>query len=58
MHDENGSFKWFDGKHYVGPFEFGEMHGKGVLTCMGGQQIVGLWHRGKNVDILKMKTYH
>lgn len=27
MHDSKGTFTWHDGKGFVGPFEYGEMHG-------------------------------
>ena len=23
MHDPKASFKWYDGRHYIGPFEYG-----------------------------------
>jgi len=41
MHGKICKFTWLDGKAYDGPFEFGEMHGVGHITCKGGQTIRG-----------------
>jgi hypothetical protein len=57
MHDKNATFTYFNGNIYVGPFEYGEMHGEGVITCASGQSIKGKWVRGRNVAILSMKNF-
>lgn len=51
MHDSRGRFAWYDGRVYEGGFEFGQMHGKGKLTLINGNVVVGQWERGENVLI-------
>ena len=53
MHDSNASFRWYDGRTYVGPFEFGELHGNGSIIC-GSHKIRGVWERGRNTSITSM----
>ena len=53
MHDSNASFRWYDGRTYVGPFEFGELHGNGSIIC-GSHKIRGVWERGRNISITSM----
>lgn len=50
MHDARAKFTWHDGRVYEGPFEFGQMHGRGRLVN-GGVTVQGVWERGENVLI-------
>ena len=54
MHDPKGRFTWNDYRYYEGPFEFGQIHGRGRVVSTH-VTVNGLWERGENVVIEKVQ---
>jgi hypothetical protein len=44
-----GTFEWPDGRKYIGHWDKGKQHGKGIYYNAGGVERHGEWEHGKRL---------
>lgn len=49
MKDGYGSYKWKDGRRYIGEWKDNKRHGKGCIKDREGDERYGVWENDKRV---------
>jgi junctophilin len=55
MKDGYGSYKWRDGRRYIGEWKDNQRHGKGCLKALDGTEQYGIWEHDQRVRWIEDK---